>query len=196
MARPTRTLQALLALAASLAAALAWTRMGPRPADGDAVVEPARSVAKHAEPAASAASGAFAAVAAASAAPAPAASAASGLAALAHQRGIPTSGGNAFGTLSWLPPPPPPAPVVTAPPPPPPPPTAPPLPFTLVGMVEQGVPKPQAFLAKGDNLLVVSVGDVIENSTYRVESLSATAVVLTYLPMNKQQTLISSGAAP
>ena len=68
------------------------------------------------------------------------------------------------------------------------------MPFSFVGMVEQGAGKPQAFLAKGDSLLIVASGDVIENSTYRVDTLSPTSVVLTYLPLGKQQTLSVSGA--
>jgi len=91
------------------------------------------------------------------------------------------------------PPPPPPAPVVALPPPPPPPPpTAPPLPYSFVGMLEDKS-RPQAFLARGEVLNIVKVGDVIDNS-YRVEALSASQVVLTYLPLNQTQTLsVSQG---
>jgi hypothetical protein len=78
---------------------------------------------------------------------------------------------------------------------PPPAPTLPTLPFSFVGMVEQGTGKPQAFLSKGDALLVVSAGDLIENNSYRVDSLSPTALVLTYLPMGKQQTINVSGGS-
>lgn len=74
-------------------------------------------------------------------------------------------------------------------------PTAPPLPFTFVGMVENGVGKPQAFLAKGDALLVVSAGETIENNTYRVDSFDANQVVITYLPLSMKQTIDVSGAA-
>ena len=77
----------------------------------------------------------------------------------------------------------------------PPAPVAPPLPFTFVGIVEQGAGKPQAFLSKGDALLIVTAGDQIENNTYRVDSLSPSAVVLTYLPMGQQQTLKVSGGS-
>jgi len=53
--------------------------------------------------------------------------------------------------------------------------------------------RPQAFLARGEVLNIVKVGDVIDNS-YRVESLSASQVVLTYLPLNQMQTLsVSQG---
>jgi hypothetical protein len=98
-----------------------------------------------------------------------------------------------FRSRSWVPPPPPPpppAPVVQAPPPAP---TAPPLPFRLVGMLEDRSDQPTAFLAKGDALHVVRVGDQIDD-TYRVESLSPTQVVMTYLPLKQRQVLTVAGA--
>jgi len=113
-------------------------------------------------------------------------------------RSIPNIGVvQAFGPVSWLPPARP-APVVAAAPPPPPPPapTAPKLPFAYVGMVERGALPPQAYLAKGDALLIVAAGEVIDNNTYRVDSLQPSAVVLTYLPLGTQQTLNAPGATP
>lgn len=101
-----------------------------------------------------------------------------------------------FAATSFAPPPPappPPAPVVA--PPPPPPPKAPPLPFTFVGLLEQGVAKPQAFLARGDALFIVAAGDVVEDK-YRIESLSPASVVLTYLPLAERQVLNASGSTP
>lgn len=89
--------------------------------------------------------------------------------------------------------PPPPAPVAAPPPPPPPPPKAPPLPYTFVGLLEQGAGKPAAFLARGEALFVVSAGDIVE-SDYRIESLSPTEIVLTYLPLSERQRLSVSGA--
>jgi hypothetical protein len=44
------------------------------------------------------------------------------------------------------------------------------------------------FLIAGDRNLVVKPGDVIDN-TYKVEQVTDSAVVLTYLPMNQRQTL-------
>jgi hypothetical protein len=105
-------------------------------------------------------------------------------------------GGDAFRTATWTPPPPPPPPAAApSPPPPPPPPTAPPLPFTFVGLLEQKASRPTAFLAKGEALVVAAVGDVIDG-TYRVESLSAAGIVVTYLPLNQRQTLGPSGGTP
>jgi hypothetical protein len=97
-----------------------------------------------------------------------------------------------FGGMSWTPPPPPPpAPTVR----PPPPPSAPAMPFRFIGMLEQKSDRPTAFLAKGEALLVVRVGDVID-SMYRIESLSPAQVVVTYLPLNQRQTLSVAGGQP
>jgi hypothetical protein len=114
-----------------------------------------------------------------------------------RSRSIPKSQGDPFTSLSWLPPPPPPAPPPPPPPPPrPPEPVAPPLPFVFVGMLERGgTAKPEAFLAKGDALFVVSAGDTLDNNTYRVDALSASEVVMTYLPLNTLQKLnLSTGS--
>ncbi|RQR26208.1 hypothetical protein DIE23_30275 [Burkholderia sp. Bp9143] len=88
-----------------------------------------------------------------------------------------------FTASSWLPPPP------VVPPPPetrPAPPTAPPVPFVYLGQQDARSAKPQVFLGNGDQLLIVSPGDVID-SQYRVESVSESNVVLTYLPLNQIQ---------
>ena len=106
---------------------------------------------------------------------------------------VPESKGEAFAALSWLPPVVAPPPASPPPPPKPAAPVAPPLPFAFVGMLESGASRPQAFLAKGDSLLIVAAGDVLENNTYRVESLGPQQIVLTYLPLNTQQTLNVSG---
>jgi hypothetical protein len=101
-----------------------------------------------------------------------------------------------FRSKSWLPPPPPPPPPsAAAPPAPPPKPVAPPLPFRFVGMLEQQSDKPTAFLAKGEALHVVHVGDVIDGA-YRIESLSPAKVVVTYLPLKQEQTLGVDGGQP
>jgi hypothetical protein len=95
--------------------------------------------------------------------------------------------GDAFAKRSWYvaPPPPPPPPVVK--PPPPPPPSAPPLPFTYLGAQREGGLL-MIFLVKGDSVLTVKQGDVLEG-TYRVEGIEGTKLGLTYLPLNIRQTL-------
>lgn len=159
-----------------------WSRTDTDPAAADDIVQPAAPasapITAPPQPAASAAS-----------------PAASSIPAAAASRAVPSGEGQAFGRLSWLPPKPPPPPAAPPPPPAPVIPTAPPLPFTFVGMVENGVGKPQAFLAKGDTLLVVSAGELLENNTYRVDSFDANQVVITYLPLTMKQTIDVSGAA-
>lgn len=92
--------------------------------------------------------------------------------------------GNAFESKSWyVPPPPPPA----AKPLPPPLPSAPPLPFTYLGRYDDSA-KPVIFLVRGDRILLVSAGDVIEG-IYRVDGIAGSMLGLTYLPLNIRQTL-------
>lgn len=100
--------------------------------------------------------------------------------------------GNAFESKSWYVPPPPPPPPKLLPPPPPPPPSAPPLPFTYLGRFED-LAKPVIFLVRGDRVLLVSAGDIIEG-TYRVDGIVGTTLSLTYLPLNIKQTLIIGNA--
>jgi hypothetical protein len=72
-------------------------------------------------------------------------------------------------------------------PPPQPAPVAPPIPYRVAGKVahEGGT---HVVLAKGDRVLLVHVGDTLEDG-YRVESIGAQDVVLTYLPLNVRQHL-------
>jgi hypothetical protein len=99
-----------------------------------------------------------------------------------------------FGTRDFTPPPPPkpkreasaggPG-AMQAPAPPPP--QAPPLPFTYMGRLDEDQDT-TVFLTAGDRNLVVKPGDVIDN-TYKLEQVTQSSVVLTYLPMNQKQTL-------
>ncbi|SFI02037.1 hypothetical protein SAMN04515618_1087 [Collimonas sp. OK307] len=100
-----------------------------------------------------------------------------------------TGANNLFASNSWTPPPPPPP--KELPPPPPPPPTAPPMPFNFVGLLQDQA-KPTAFLAKDDQLLLVTTGDTVEG-IYRIDSVSAKEIVLTYLPLNQRQSILISG---
>lgn len=70
---------------------------------------------------------------------------------------------------------------------PPPRPQAPPLPFTYMGkIVEDG--KATVFLVQGDRNLIVREGETVQGS-YRVDAIAEQAMTLTYLPLDKQQTL-------
>lgn len=92
--------------------------------------------------------------------------------------------GGLFGSKSWYAPPIS-IPVSTLPPPPP---SAPPLAFTFLGrMVDRG--EVTIFLSKGGRQYTVKVNDVLDD-TYRVDRITATDTVLTYLPLNTQQTLV------
>ncbi|SIT45858.1 conserved hypothetical protein [Paraburkholderia piptadeniae] len=95
---------------------------------------------------------------------------------------------NPFAASSWLPPP----PVVQAPPEPPPPPTAPPMPYVYLGKLDGSTLKPRVFLSSGDQLLIVSQGEIVDGQ-YRVESISDGDVVLTYLPLNQKQVISIPG---
>jgi hypothetical protein len=89
-----------------------------------------------------------------------------------------------FPRQTWVPPPPPAKPVI---PPPPPPPEPPPLPFKYLGRwVDAG--KETVFLLEGERAVPVTVGQVLPGS-WRVESVSASGVVFTYLPLNMQSTM-------
>ncbi len=98
-----------------------------------------------------------------------------------------------FGPRSWLPPPPPPLVSVVAPAPPPAP-TAPPLPFSFIGQIDNGGGAPKAFLSHSEALHIVAAGDLVEK-VYRVESITPTQVVLTYLPMMQAQFINLTGPA-
>lgn len=92
---------------------------------------------------------------------------------------------NPFAASSWLPPPPPP---VQAAPEPPPPPTAPPVPYVYLGKLDGSTLKPRVFLSSGDQLVIVSQGEVVDGQ-YRVESISDADIVLMYLPLNQRQVI-------
>ena len=96
-----------------------------------------------------------------------------------------------FTARTWVLPAPPPPP---APPPslePPPPPSAPPLPFRLLGRLDDATTV-KAFLQKGELVYTVGVGEVIDG-TWRVDSIQAGQVGLWYLPLSIPQTLTAGG---
>ena len=94
-----------------------------------------------------------------------------------------------FTTQSWIPVPP--VDPKLKNPPPPPPPMAPPLNFTFIGKkLEAGVW--EIYLARGNNSYIVRKESVIDG-TYRVDSVTPTALILTYLPLNQVQRLNIKG---
>lgn len=102
---------------------------------------------------------------------------------------------DAFVVRSWTPPPPPQPPAPPPPPPPPPaPPQAPPLPFKYWGKLDESAERTVWYLGRGEQLLVVGRGDVID-ATYRVDGLEGGQLRFTYLPLGTQQAL-PLGKAP
>ena len=89
-----------------------------------------------------------------------------------------------FASFSWYVPPPPPPP---PPPVPPPPPTAPPLPFTYLGQYVDGETR-LFILTRGDRMINVSVGDVIDR-IYQVGSIKGAQLTFLYLPLQVEQSL-------
>jgi hypothetical protein len=72
-------------------------------------------------------------------------------------------------------------------------PTAPPLPFTYLGTVQDDG-KTVVFLAKGQRLYTVHKGGVFDGQ-YRLEDESSDRIELVYLPLNVKQTLVIKGAS-
>lgn len=91
-----------------------------------------------------------------------------------------------FAGKSWyVPPPPPPQPKVVQEAPAP---TAPPLPFRYMGRMQEEDGQALVYLTQGTRAYSVSQGDTIDG-TYRVDSISPSAVTLVYLPLNIRQNL-------
>jgi hypothetical protein len=87
-----------------------------------------------------------------------------------------------FSSKTWNPPPP--RTAVTKPPPPPPP-TAPPFPYVVSGSIADANGVFVVFTNQQQNF-VVRVGEVLEQR-YRVDSVDAQSVILTYLPLGLSQ---------
>lgn len=91
---------------------------------------------------------------------------------------------NLFPIQTWVPPPPPPKPYV---PPPPPPPKPPPLPFKYLGRWVDGG-QLTLFLVQGEQPIPIQPGQVLPGS-WRVDEITETRVVFTYLPLDMQSIL-------
>lgn len=66
-------------------------------------------------------------------------------------------------------------------------PSAPPLPFTFLDrMIDAG--EVTVFLLKDEQQYIAKLNDVL-NDTYRLDQITATSAVFTYIPLNVQQTL-------
>lgn len=69
---------------------------------------------------------------------------------------------------------------------PPPKPTAPPVPYTFFGRMRDVDGNVLIYLTREGELTPVKAGQTLHN-TYKVEAISATEIVLTYLPLNEKQ---------
>jgi len=119
---------------------------------------------------------------AASRAQQPGAAGAERFAALPDREAVGRPAGQPFGS-PWRPPPAragAAAPVAAAP-------VAPPMPYRIAGQMVQGGAA-QVVLAKGDRVLTVREGDMLEDG-YRVEAIRPQGVTLLYVPMNIRETL-------
>jgi len=110
-----------------------------------------------------------------------------GLAALPERESIGRPRGDAFAARSWAPPAPPPAapraPARVAAPRP----VVPPMPYRVAGQVVHGEGA-QVVLAKGDTILTVREGEMLEGG-YRVESIGPDGVTLLYVPLGVRENL-------
>jgi hypothetical protein len=86
---------------------------------------------------------------------------------------------NLFPSQTWQPPPPPPSR--------PKPPEAPPLPYTYLGQLaeEGGI---TLFLGRQQRTLIVRAGDILDGS-YRIDAVTPQRALITYLPLDIQQSL-------
>lgn len=131
------------------------------------------------------------------AAPAPAPAPADAGAGAPGQAGQATAGAtptapvpDIFAARTWEPPPPPPD---LSPPPPP---QAPPLPFRFIGRITEPGKKPAFLLARGEEVLTVKVGDVIDR-VWRLEKFTGGKLKFRYRPLNLLSTLpIGDGDEP
>ncbi|MDI1298992.1 hypothetical protein [Methylotenera sp.] len=94
---------------------------------------------------------------------------------------------DAFKVHSWVVVP----PVKKLPPVPPPPPKAPPAPFTYVGKLENSPKGTQIFLMENNKLLSVVVGEKV-NGLWKLDSEDASAIHLTFIPLDLKQVLSKS----
>jgi hypothetical protein len=104
-------------------------------------------------------------------------------AALPERAGMSTAHGDGFAARSWAPPVAPPQPAVQASTPP----AQPPMPYRFVGHLTRDGTK-QHFLMKGDVLVPVNEGEILEG-TYRVEAIAADEITLLYVPLGLQSRL-------
>ena len=94
-----------------------------------------------------------------------------------------------FAVRTWEPPAPPPEVAADLPPPVP---QAPPVPFRFIGKLEERGKPVVYFLSEGEQILVVSPGDLIKGN-YRVGKIEGGELHFLYRPMNLKQSIPAGG---
>lgn len=94
-----------------------------------------------------------------------------------------------FAVRTWEPPAPPPEVAADLPPPAP---QAPPIPFRFIGKLEERGKPVVYFLSEGEQILVVSPGDLIKGN-YRVGKIEGGELHFLYRPMNLKQSIPVGG---
>lgn len=98
-----------------------------------------------------------------------------------------------FTTKSWFTPPPAPAPDIVKRQAAPAEPSAPPLPYTYLGQMEDETGHMTVYLAQGSRAINAMAGDTLDG-TYHLDAVTENTVDMTYLPLKIKQTLqISRG---
>lgn len=100
-----------------------------------------------------------------------------------------------FTTKSWFTPPPAPAPEVVKRPDVPVEPSAPPLPYTYLGQMEDEAGHVTVYLAQGSRAITAHAGDTLDG-TYHLDGITESAVSLTYLPLKTKQMLQIARSQP
>lgn len=106
---------------------------------------------------------------------------------------IAESAADPFAPVSFLPP----APKVVAtvtPPLPPPKPIAPPFPFRYFGKMANVDGKLIIYLTRDDVLIPINEKQILDNA-YRIDSVTDTQILITYLPLNEQSAITIQSAA-
>jgi hypothetical protein len=113
---------------------------------------------------------------------------------LSHRVAATATADALFAAQTWYQPPPPapPAPVAAPVSVKPAPPQAPPLPFTFMGSFTPAGAAPVFFLTQGDRVYDVRVGETLQD-IYQVDAFSNGQLLMTYKPLNIQQSLSAGG---
>ncbi|CDG81977.1 hypothetical protein [Janthinobacterium agaricidamnosum] len=103
------------------------------------------------------------------------------------------AGGDPFRVVTFLPPPPKLAPAPPPPPPAPVKPGAPPFPYQYFGRMVNIDGQLLTYLTRDNALIPIRAKETLDN-TYRIDSISETLIVMTYLPLNEKVEIATRSA--